>query len=78
MRQNNSGACTGYIDTNGANGPNQVVTCAGGAAPTYIWIDPNATCGVDRNTNADIFPIVFFDSTVQLASNAAIAYFNAR
>ena len=78
IREANSGACTGYIDTNGVAGPNSVITCANGAAPTYIWDDPNATCEVERNTSADIFPIVFFDSTVQLASDAAIAYFNAR
>ena len=78
VREANSGACTGYIDTNGVAGPNSVITCANGDDPTYIWTDPNATCEVERNTSADIFPIVFFDSTVQLASDAAIAYFNVR
>lgn len=71
------GGCKGYIDTNGVAGPNQVVTCADGSSK-FTSDDNFESCDVQRNTNADIFPITFYDSTVELATNAAIAYFNAR
>lgn len=71
------GGCKGYIDTNGAAGPNQVVTCADGSSK-FTSDDNFESCDVQRNTNADIFPITFYDSTVELATNAAIAYYNAR
>ena len=86
--------CFGYIDVNGAQGPNQVIECNGGGVG-FVWdsgagtvANPNAqpngagnerdACVVQRNTNADMFPVVFYDSTVELSSDAAVQYINAR
>ena len=86
--------CFGYIDVNGAQGPNQVIECNGGGVG-FVWdsgagtvANPNAqpnsagnernACVVQRNTNADMFPVVFYDSTVELSSDAAVQYVNAR
>ena len=71
--------CFGYIDVNGAQGPNQPITCSDAAGSVdFIWDDEFEACDVQRNSNADMFPVAFYDSTVELSSNAAIAYFNAR
>ena len=75
-----SNFCRGFIDINGAKGPNRIITCLDGTAK-YIQDendDDYNSCEVADNPNADIFPIVFYDSTVELASNAAKAFFNAR
>lgn len=71
--------CIGYIDVNGAQGPNQPITCNdANNSVGFIWDADFADCNVQRNSNADMFPVAFYDSTVELSSNAAIAYFNAR
>ena len=70
--------CRGFIDINGNKGPNQVITCQTGTT-MYIDKEDDAnynSCTVANNPNADIFPVVFYDSTVELASNAAKAFFN--
>lgn len=62
--------CQGFIDVNGAGLPNKEVYCT---------VDNNTAntvetpCAVknDANHMTDIFPIVFHDSTVEPASNAA-------
>ena len=73
-----SGYCRGFIDINGNKGPNQVITCQTGT--TMIIVDEDnedySKCTVANNPNADIFPVVFYDSTVELASNAAKVFFN--
>ena len=71
--------CFGYIDVNGAQGPNQVITCNDdNSSVGFIWDEDFESCEVQRNSNADQFPVVLYDSTVELSSNAAVAYFNAR
>ena len=60
--------CTGFIDVNGLdNGPNKEVACADGNTK----YDPENPCIVDDKTIGDTFPIVFYDSTVAPATNAA-------
>ena len=75
--QRTAGNCIGFIDVNGMAGPHREITCEGGGK-RYLWQDDQATCTVERSTNADIFPIVFYDNTIELASDAAKAFFNAR
>ena len=73
------GSCFGYIDVNGSDrGPNAVIECKTPSESKPIWDSSYAACEVDANANADLFPIVFYDSTVELATNAAKAFFNAR
>ena len=72
------GSCFGYIDVNGNKAPNAAIECKTTSQSKPIWDSSYATCEVDANSNADIFPVVFYDSTVELATNAAKAYFNAR
>jgi hypothetical protein len=59
----------GFIDVNGATLPNKEVTCTDGTAA----LTPDTPCTVknDANHMTDIFPIVFHDSTVEPATNAA-------
>ena len=54
--------CKGYIDVNGAKGPNKVVKCTSGA---------DDTCKVDNPT--DVYPVVFYDQTILPSTPAARA-----
>jgi prepilin-type N-terminal cleavage/methylation domain-containing protein len=53
--------CKGYIDVNGAKGPNKVTTCTTSVA--------NATCIPDSPT--DVYPVRYYDQTVLPNSPAA-------
>ncbi|MBQ8458950.1 type II secretion system protein [bacterium] len=59
--------CTGYIDVNGGDLPNEEVTCSTGTT-SY---DLNEPCIVKNSHVKDVFPVVFYDSTVAPATNAA-------
>ncbi len=67
--------CIGFIDTNGINPPNKEVSCSDGN-PTALA--PEKNCSVKKDTKyiTDIYPIVFHDSTVEPATNAAKAILN--
>ncbi len=54
--------CKGYIDVNGAKGPNKVVKCTSGSGDT---------CKVDNPT--DVYPVVFYDQTILPNTAAAKA-----
>lgn len=62
--------CLGYIDVNGAKRPNKEVSCSDGKATSFI---PDKPCIVkkDKRFMTDVYPIVFHDSTVEPATNAA-------
>lgn len=62
--------CRGFIDVNGPTLPNKEVTCTDGDNATS---DVQHPCAVKNDANhlTDIFPIVFHDSTVEPASDAA-------
>lgn len=64
--------CVGFIDVNGVTLPNREVNCGTGAAGTATT-NVQTPCAVknDANHMTDIFPIVFHDSTVEPASDAA-------
>ncbi|MGN0031546.1 MAG: type II secretion system protein [Candidatus Gastranaerophilaceae bacterium] len=68
-------SCVGYIDVNGVTLPNKEVSCGKDAAGADIATTAavQTPCAVpnDANHMTDIFPIVFHDSTVEPASNAA-------
>ena len=55
--------CYGYIDVNGAKGPNKVVKCSSGTT--------DADCVADNPT--DVYPVVFYDQTILPNSPAARA-----
>jgi prepilin-type N-terminal cleavage/methylation domain-containing protein len=61
--------CVGFIDVNGASLPNKEVSCTTGTTSREV----EKPCAVknDGTHMTDIFPIVFHDSTVEPASNAA-------
>ena len=75
-----SNPCFGYIDVNGPTGPNRVIACSedGGSdawIPTY-GRNANAgtllaDCTVEAKDITDIYPVVFYGSTVKPASIAA-------
>ena len=73
--------CLGYIDVNGFAGPNRTIKCANGTQK-YSWEENydarTRTCEVERTTNADTFPIAFYGTTIELVSDAARSYVNAR
>ena len=65
--------CVGFIDVNGANPPNEEVSCAGSSSTA---IGTNATaCALSAvgTKSADVYPIIFHNGTVEPATNAARA-----
>ena len=75
-RQDYESFCRGFIDINGKKGPNELITCQTGETMYIENEEGYSNCTVANNPNADIFPVVFYDSTVELASNAAKVFFN--
>ena len=74
-----SSDCMGYIDVNGLGGPHREIKCIDGTSKHLADAGgEDATCEIERTTNADVFPIVIYDSTVELATDAARAFLNAR
>nr|QGT49720.1 hypothetical protein Melaina855_1070 [uncultured Candidatus Melainabacteria bacterium] len=59
--------CTGFIDVNGFNLPNEETKCSIGTTTKNIETD----CIVKNKDIKDIFPIVFHDSIVEGATNAS-------
>jgi prepilin-type N-terminal cleavage/methylation domain-containing protein len=55
--------CKGYIDVNGAKGPNKVVTCSTSAT--------GDSCVAENPT--DVYPVKFYDQTILPNSDAARA-----
>ncbi len=80
-----SNPCYGYLDVNGPTGPNRVISCSdevdGGKANQDAWISTYgrnanagmllADCTVESKDITDIFPVLFYGSTVKPASLAA-------
>ena len=72
--------CFGYIDINGNAGPNRVIACSEGGG-NNAWIHTYgrnadagnllADCTVDAKDITDIYPVLFYGSTVKPASRAA-------
>ena len=54
--------CKGYIDVNGAKGPNKIVTCSSGSGDTCVAGNPT-----------DVYPVKFYDQTILPNSAAARA-----
>jgi len=63
--------CLGFVDVNGPTPPNREVLCAD--EPTTLSV--NTTCKVTNASMGDIFPIVFYDGTVEPVTNAATSVF---
>ena len=57
--------CVGFIDTNGVAGPNRVTVC------DNEKYDSKTSCVVSNDKVADIFPIRFYNQTVEPGSVAA-------
>lgn len=80
-----SNPCYGYLDVNGPVGPNRVIACSeevtGGKANKNGWISTYgrnanagmllADCTVESKDITDIYPVLFYGSTVKPASIAA-------
>ena len=62
--------CIGFIDVNGATGPNRVVTCDTG---TEEGGTGDKACTVDSSGVTDIYPVYLHGQTVEPASDAARA-----
>lgn len=54
--------CTGYIDVNGAKGPNKVVKCTSGSGDSCVADNPT-----------DVYPVKFYNQTILPNSAAARA-----
>lgn len=63
--------CGGYIDVNGPKGPNKEVSCTTGTTS----FDLDEPCTVSDGSMGDVFPVIFHDSVVEPATNAARAAF---
>ncbi|MBQ8459174.1 type II secretion system protein [bacterium] len=59
--------CLAFIDVNGPTPPNKEVKCKTGTTS----FDLDEPCIVDSKTIGDVFPVVFYNSTVAPATNAA-------
>ncbi len=63
--------CSGFIDVNGKQLPNSLIECSNPDDTKPIWSDNYKECTVKITGNTgDIFPIMFYDSTVVPSSNA--------
>ena len=62
--------CVGFIDVNGATGPNTVVKCDTG---TQEGGTGDTACTVDTSGVTDIYPVYFHGQTVEPATDAARA-----
>ena len=60
--------CSGFVDVNGTKGPNKVVVCDKSNSGV---VANNGSCTVSNPT--DIYPVVFYDSTVLPSTAAARA-----
>ena len=72
----NNDGCIGFIDVNGAKGPNKVVTCDTPSATKNDTIEDGtkteaAACTVTSPT--DVYPVVYYDQTILPISNAGKA-----
>ena len=66
--------CLGFIDVNGVTLPNREVSCsAKNGTAVATTLTPETPCMVknDAKSMTDVFPIVFHDATVEVASNAS-------
>ncbi|MBQ8458546.1 type II secretion system protein [bacterium] len=65
--------CFGWIDVNGVSKPNKEVSCSDGKDTKYLYEEGVEPCVVknDANHMTDIFPVMFYDTNVIPASNAA-------
>ncbi|MBQ8459793.1 type II secretion system protein [bacterium] len=65
--------CPGFIDVNGFALPNKEVTCSDDIDTTVIWNENYQDCIVknDAQHMTDIFPVIYHDSIVEPATNAA-------
>ena len=78
--ENNVG-CAGYIDVNGAKGPNKVVQCdpttngtaVATAFDTYAAGVKTAATACAVTSPTDVYPVFYYDQTVVPATNAAAA-----
>ena len=61
----NQNSCSGFVDVNGTRGPNKVVVCDGKNSGD---VTGNETCTVSNPT--DIYPVMFYDSTVLPSTEA--------
>lgn len=57
--------CVGFIDTNGIVGPNKLVTCDN---EQYNY---GESCIVSEEKITDIFPVIFYNQSIEPASTAA-------
>ncbi|MBQ8460560.1 type II secretion system protein [bacterium] len=62
-------SCAGMIDVNGLTGPNKEVSCSKGV--TSADLDEPCIVKNDAQHMTDIYPVVYYDSTVEPATNAA-------
>ena len=68
--------CQGYVDVNGQKGPNKSIACSTGTTTAGSTTDnkfTQATAACTVNTPTDVYPVVYYDQTIQPATNAAAA-----
>ncbi|MCM1339969.1 MAG: type II secretion system GspH family protein [Muribaculaceae bacterium] len=61
--------CYGFIDVNGTSLPNKEVTCSN--QPSYLHQKSAGNCVVDSKSMGDIFPVTFYNNTVEPNTSAA-------
>ena len=71
---NNTG-CYGFIDVNGAKGPNKVVSCDNGttAFDTYSAGVKTSADACNVTSPTDIYPVIYYDQTILPVTNAGTA-----
>jgi hypothetical protein len=67
--------CRGFIDVNGFAGPNKEISCKNKADNKSIFSSKYSSCEVSSKDLGDVIPVVFYDQTVEIASNAGRALF---
>jgi hypothetical protein len=69
--------CMGFIDVNGKEGDNRIIKCARSSDTKNILDSSYKECTLESNIG-DVIPIVFYDQTVEPATNAGRALFEGK
>lgn len=81
--ENGNTACIGFIDINGAKGPNQVIGCesqpedVAEVANEYILPTPGElkVCKIKEKSVTDVYPVLFYNDNVYPATYAAMSVY---
>jgi type II secretory pathway pseudopilin PulG len=76
LRKNDDFDCAGFIDINGRTGPNKEVVCENEKDTKKIFDENYKSCKISSKSLGDIVPVIFYDQTLEISTNAGRELFN--